>query len=147
MKMKKKIAAIAAAAMMTMSITAISASAAKYDVVKGAVGGKDVMGIVSAGEQEVEDIPIKLTYHAGTYYAGEGEMFVALDIDNYITGNVDWRRERTGSTISQNDAGFLYETTVGTNEDFGHRVSLFSAHECYPKAGGSWGRYMGLAGV
>lgn len=145
MTIKKKIAAVAAAAMMAMSITAISASA-EYDVVKGTVNGGEAIGIVSADETYVEDIPMFYKYCAGTFYSGKGEIYVSLDIDNYLTGELEWRDDR--SMIENIEGTNLYGTETGTNIDFGHRVTLFSAHEVYPTGGGeAWGRYMGLAGV
>ena len=145
MALKKKIAACAAAAMMVTSMMAITANAV-YDVTPIAtLNGYKVIGIVAANETYVEGIQMPWTYTAGTYYYGEGEMYVSLDIDNYYTGEVLARSDRFGDDTT-NTPG-LYGVEVGTNYDYGTRVSLFSAHEAYSDNGGVWGRYLGLAGV
>lgn len=151
MTIKKKIAAVAAAAMMAMSMTAISASA-DYDCTLDhekdvhELNGAKIFGIVAAGEKynTIERVPINHNIMAGTFYEGEiKKMYVSLDIVRYPEGGLLDRVQRVEPDY---DIENLVGVSYGTDKDYG-RVSLFSSHEVTAVGGATWGEYNGLANV
>lgn len=146
MTIKKKIAAIAAAAMMAMSMTAISASAefctSRSDPnVPKTLNGYFVEGGVSAGTgYSYLGIPLK-TYSGVTYYAAPGKAVVTLDIDNYRTGALV-RPQLKKEDVSDDYALAI----VGDSENYGVSLSLFCANEVYAEGQG-WGAYTQVINV
>lgn len=147
MTIKKKIAAIAAAAMMAMSMTAISASAeicssrSDPDVPK-TLNGNYVEGVVSAGSNySYLGFPLE-TYSGLTFYAAPGRAVVTLDIDNYRTGALVAPQLKTES-VSDEEAVMA---VVGSSEDYGISLSLFCANEVYAEGQG-WGAYTQVINV
>ncbi len=147
MTLKKKIATVAAAAMMAMSITAISASAemctSRSDPkVPDTFNGNFVEGGVSAGPgYNYMGIPLD-TYAGVTYYEGPGKAVVTLDIDNYRTGALvrpQLKREETSG-------GDYTISIVGDSNDYGVSLSLFCANEVYAEGKG-WGAYTKVINV
>ncbi len=139
MTIKKKIAAVAAAAMMAMSMTAISASAAgniKTDSKE--IKGYNAYFTLEAIVEEHNQIAV-------TYYdcAGDGskypEVRTHLHVDDYYTGALLGEQKTTG-----NGAYPFAEAVVHCCEP---KISLFSAHEVYPDGVKGWGYYYSLSGV
>lgn len=146
MTIKKKIIAVAAAAMMAMSMTAISASA-EYDSsrfnpkAEKTLNGYAVEGVVSAGNYSYMGVELD-TYSGLTFYAAPGRAVVTLDIDNYRTGALVIPQLKTES-VSENNAVMAI---VGSSEDFGVSLSLFCASEAYAQGQG-WGAYTQVINV
>ena len=146
----KKIAACTAAAMMAFSTMAVSAfaeydSTTEHSDVPQYLSGSKVFGVVAADEYKVEGLIMPYNYTAGTFYYGDGEMYVSLDIDNYVTGALLDRKNRTGCDTTELPG--VFGVAVGSNKNYGVKVSLFTAHEAYSSDGEAWGEYLGLISV
>lgn len=135
----KRIAAISAAAIMTMSITAISASAANRSR-KETIEVKGYDATVTLEAIVEEHNQVATTYYD---YAGNGskypEVRVHMHVDDYYTGLLmkEDDDKKTGSYPKAKAEVHYCESPI----------SLFSAHEVYPDGIDGWGHYMSLCGV
>lgn len=135
----KKIAAIAAATTLVMSITAISASAAvNRDSHSEYVKGHNAICTLEAIVGEHNQV-------ASTYYnfAGNGstypEVRTHLHVDDYYTGKLMGENKVT-------KAG-AYPTAKAVVHYCESPISLFSAHEVYPDKSEGWAYYLALCGI
>lgn len=139
MTIKKKIAAIAAAAMMAMSITAISASA---DQPTHKLYSADVNGSTAYAELNA-DVSEKVQFATTTYDIlnddHKSEVRVNLHVDNYYTGKLidDDKDDSKGYYPVAQAVCYVTDTPI----------SLFSAHEVYPNGATGWGHYLDLHGI
>ncbi len=129
MTLKKKIAAVAAAAMMAMSMTAISASAAEK-ITPDTFLGKEVIYSLYANSPHSYFLQ-----EASTKYEERARVFVTLDVDDYITGKpyVATKREEGVDYIS------VCSNVHG-------RLSLFSTHEVI-SGNKAWGEHQQIIDV
>lgn len=152
MTIKKKIAAIAAAAMMAMSMTAISASAANTDIydctleqsdAKYTYNGKRAYGILAVGmDGQVEyNSTITGNFFAETYYRAPA---------NYIRATLE---VKTGATLLDTYQQIKNNTTttpsralVTTDDDYGV-VTLYASHEIRINGINPWGEYTAIRNV
>lgn len=140
-KLSKKISAVvlAAAIATTMAITVSAEKATKIDTLKG----YKTEAILCAYEDYVDGIEMWFDFSAATLYAGYGSAYVSLDVDDYYTGELIHRGERSGfETFPGGSKGVM----IGSNATKSH-VSLFSAHEVYSGSDGAWGVYRQLIDV
>lgn len=140
MTLKKKIAAFAAAAMMAMSMTAISAFAVSDTFTNDS---KEVCGhsfYYSLGA----DVPnitqtARSRYLNGSNSKPLAKVLVDLDVDDYYTGDLLDSDNGEDSGIDPD----AYANCFVTDS----KISLFSAHEIYPDGLDGWGDYLSLYGV
>ena len=149
MTIKKKIAAIAAAAAMALSMTAISASAT-YDCTLDhlndvhELNGNTVFGVVAGGERgaNVYGVLVDKNLFSATYYAGTASYIrTTLEIVKYPTGGT----LDTFEDIQRNTTSVPSIAKTGTNGSYGS-VTLFSSHEVRAD-GKTWGEYTAVKGV
>lgn len=140
MTIKKKIAAVAAAAMITASMTAISAFAVSNPFVYNSheVGGHSFYYSLEA------DVP-NFTQTARSRYLNSSngnplaEVRVHLHVDDYYSGVLISSDNGEDSGIDPDAYANCFVTAS--------RVSLFSSHEIYPDGLDGWGDYLSLSGV
>lgn len=135
----KRIAPIAVAAILAMSITAISASAAiNRDSHSEYVKGHNAICTLEAIVEEHNQV-------ASTYYsfAGNGstypEVRTHLHVDAYYTGALKGEDKVTKVGA--------YPTARAVVHYCESPISLFSAHEVYPDASEGWAYYLALCGI
>ncbi len=140
MTIKKRIAAAAAAAMMAMSMTAISAFAVSGTFTDDS---KEVCGHSFYYSLRADVQNFTQTARSRYLNSSNGnplaEVRVALHVDDYYSGDLLDSDNREDSGIDPD----AYANCFATDS----KISLFSAHEIYPDGENGWGDYLSLYGV
>ena len=154
MAIKKKLAAVAAAAMMAMSITAMSASAANTDIydctleqsnAEYTLNGVRAYGIFAVGMdgENVYNSNINGNFFAETYYRAPAQNIkVTMEIHSNLNNKViDTFTDSHRSTTTPSKA------TVATDDDYGV-VTVYCSHEIQlSNNNGTWGEYTAIRNV
>ena len=152
MKMKKKIAAFAAAAMMAMSLTAMSASAT-YDCTLEhenkkpeyyALNNRRVYGLLAVGEEgQIYNSNVDSRIFSETYYNGNVKYIRAtINITRYPQGGV----LDTFETLKENTTTTPSRATVRANDYYG-TITVYSSNEVRLSNGMTWGAYPAIKNV